>query len=63
MVKTWKELVKEINGMGEQELMLAINLEASSYKRKAIITRLHQRYAKLRSQRERDGLLAGTFLL
>lgn len=56
-------MINKINEMGEAELQLALNMEASTYRRKAIITRLHQRFTKLRSNREREGLVAGTLLL
>lgn len=63
MIESWLELMKVINGMDEVALQSAINLEVSTYRRKAIITRLHQRFTKLRSQREREALIAGKSLL
>lgn len=63
MIESWQEMVKVINGLDESQLQTEINVEVSTYRRKAIITRLHQRYTKLRSQRERAGLIAGKHLL
>lgn len=63
VIESWTHLHKVINTMTEEELRFTINYEASVYKRRTIIERLHQRYAKVRATRERNELLAGTGLL
>jgi hypothetical protein len=60
---TWKDLIAKLPSMTEEELLLAINLEASTYKRKNIISRMHMRYSKLRAIRERKALVAGEMVL
>jgi len=37
--------------------------EVATYKRKLIITRMHQKYSRLRADRERQLLLSGEHLL
>jgi hypothetical protein len=60
---SWKEMMAKLPTLNEMELAVAINTEASTYRRAAVIKRLHQRYAKLRNQRERDAIIAGELLL
>lgn len=60
---SWKEMMKQLPTLTESELATEINTEVSTYRRKAIIERLHQRYAKLRNKREREALVAGETLL
>jgi len=60
---SWKEMMSKLPTLNEQELQVAINAEVSTYRRAPVIGRLHQRYAKLRNQRERAQLIAGEILL
>ena len=60
---SWRELISSVGRLNEQELRESINYEVSTYRRKAFISRMHQRYARLRSERERALLLAGEMLL
>lgn len=54
----WRELNAVINEMVEDELALAIKIEVKSdVPRNEILIRLHARFCKLRSQRERAELL------
>ena len=57
MKTTWLELNKILNSMTESELNDALVQELKTFKRPTIVTRLHQRYAKVRAARERDELL------
>ena len=59
----YNDLVRVLPTLTEDELYSAINYEVSTYQRTLVITRLHQRYSKLRTMRERELLLAGKFLL
>ena len=61
--KSWRELMADIMKMTEQELKDSINLEVSTYRRKRFIERMHMRYERLRSERERTELVAGETLL
>ena len=61
--ETWAQLYAIINTMDEETLRNAINHEVSTYRRKSIIGRLHSRYAKLRTARERDLLVKGEVML
>ena len=53
----WRELNAVINEMTEEELALAIKIEVKSAPRNEVLIRLHARFCKLRSQRERAELL------
>lgn len=63
VIESWNDLIMILPNMNEEALRVAINYEASTYKRKAILCKMHQRYAKLNAKRVRDGLLAGEVLL
>jgi hypothetical protein len=63
IIESWNDLIMILPNMTEEALRVAINYEASTYKRKAILCKMHQRYAKLNTKRIRDGLLAGELLL
>jgi hypothetical protein len=60
---SWKETLTKARVMDEKELLTTINFEVSTYARKDVLKRLHQRYNKLRCRREREELLAGGLLL
>ena len=57
------ELLTILQITNEEELKQAINYEASAYCRPYRLTRMHQRYCRLRDAREREELLAGKTLL
>ena len=61
--QSWRELMADIMKLTEQELKDAINLEVSTYRRKRFIERMHMRFERLRSERERAELVAGETLL
>lgn len=63
IIESWTHLHKVMSTMTEEELRFTINYEASVYKRRTILERLHQRYTKVRAMRERAELLEGTGLL
>ena len=63
VIKSWKEMLAVVGTLDEKELLETINFEAVTYKRKNILERLHQRYTKLRSQRERATLMEGGMIL
>jgi hypothetical protein len=50
---SWRTLNKMIGNLDENQLRSLINFEVSTYKRQDILTRLHQRFNKLRAARER----------
>jgi hypothetical protein len=56
-------LYKTLGTMTEENLLTAINYEVSTYKRRTLIQRMHSRYSKLRSARERMALIKGEMLL
>lgn len=60
---TWRELMTTLPSMNEQQLAEAINYEVSTYRRKNFIARMHQRYSRLRADREREQLLNQEILL
>lgn len=61
--KSWKELMSTLNTLDEEQLREAINLEVSLYKRPRFIERMHMRFDRLRSTRERKELVEGRTLL
>ena len=58
-VLTWEELTKLVSTLDETQAKAYLNYEISTGKRKSFITRLHQRYAKLRDKREREAAING----
>ena len=62
-IEGWRDMLARIGSMTEAELANCINYEVSRYKRPTIIKRLHQRYAKLFTARQREELLRGETLL
>ena len=63
LLKSWKTLNGGINMLTEEELRNFINYEVSTTARKAILTRLYQRYDKLRGKRELEMVLAKEIIL
>lgn len=61
--ESWKQMQAVLTTLTEEELRESINFEISTYGRVAIISRLHQRYAKLRAARERELLVRKEMLL
>lgn len=57
VLKSWKTLNEVIETLREDQLKELIFWEIENKKRPDIVTRLHQRYAKLASARERQDLL------
>jgi hypothetical protein len=51
-ISNWKVLNKRISTMSEVDVKGAINRELVGNRRKDIVKRLHQRFCKLRGQRE-----------
>jgi hypothetical protein len=58
-----KHLYGTLSTMTEDQLRNAINYEASTYKRRTLLARMHSRFSKLRSARERSALVKGEILL
>lgn len=61
--ESWRQLISELGSLDEESLRESINFEVSTYKRKSVLSRLHQRYTKLRAKRERQLLIDGEMLL
>lgn len=59
----YRQMTTMLSNLSEEELRNHINFEISTYKRKIFICRMHQRYSKLRTARERRELLDGGMLL
>lgn len=62
-ITNWKDMCERINTLDEEELRQLINFEVSTFKRRTVIERMHQRFTKLRSTRERVLLITGETLL
>lgn len=52
VLRNWRELVKAIPDMTEEELAKALAFEIESGARKDFVLRLHRRHSKLKRQRE-----------
>ena len=60
---TWMQMMMNLPTMSEDELRTAINFEVATRKRKQFVTRMHQRFSRLRTDRERQQLLDGETML
>jgi hypothetical protein len=54
---TWREINKHLHTFTEEQLLDMLNQERAERRRASILQRLHQRYAALRTARERLELL------
>ena len=63
VINSWNDLITVLPDMTEEQLRVTINYEVSKYRRKALIKKMHQRYAKLNAARIREELVNGTTLL
>jgi hypothetical protein len=53
----WRELNAKLNLLTEEQILQLLNDERSGAKRISVLQRLHQRYAMLRTARERIELM------
>lgn len=61
-VGSWEEFIKDLPKLREDQLKQLINYEISTSRRQSFVERMHQRYCKLRMQRERKELMSGGLL-
>jgi len=54
----WRGLAATLNTMSEDEVKRLLNDEMARLRRPSIVKRLHQRYAMLRTARERADLMS-----
>lgn len=52
VLASWQSVNKELRNLTEQDVKNAMNRELVGNRRKDVVKRLHQRYTKLRAQRE-----------
>ena len=57
MKMTWREINKHLHTFTEEQLISLLDEERAGRRRASIMQRLHQRYAVLRTARERIELL------
>lgn len=57
MKMTWREINKHLHTFTEEQLIALLDEERGGRRRASIMQRLHQRYAVLRTARERIELL------
>ncbi len=57
MKMTWREINKHLHTFTEEQLIALLDEERAGRRRASIMQRLHQRYAVLRTARERIELL------
>ncbi len=61
-LSSWVDINKALPSLREDQLKELINMERQGKARKAFLDRMHQRYCKLRSKRERAELDGGKLL-
>jgi hypothetical protein len=61
--ENWNQLISDLSKLDENELRDSINFEVAVKKRRVFIERMHQRYSRLRADRERALLINGELLL
>ena len=54
----WRSLAATLNTLSENEIKKVLDFEMDNQRRPSIVRRLHQRFAMLRSARERAELMA-----
>ena len=54
----WRSLAATLNTLSEAEIKKVLDFEMDNQRRPSIVRRLHQRFAMLRSARERAELMA-----
>lgn len=54
----WRSLAATLNTLSEEEIKKVLDFEMDNQRRPSIVRRLHQRFAMLRSARERAELMA-----
>jgi|TARA_R110002126_G_scaffold290645_1_gene448106 hypothetical protein len=54
----WRSLAATLNTLSEDEIKKVLDFEMDNQRRPSIVRRLHQRFAMLRSARERAELMA-----
>lgn len=59
----WRHMIEQIASLTEEALKDSINEEVKTLRRKDVVVRLHQRYSKLRTARERELLIKGKLKL
>ena len=59
LLEDWNILNTAMSKMAESDIKEILNHECTHKRRSYFIERLHQRYCKLRKDRERDELLQG----
>lgn len=57
MQTTWRKLNKDLGLLDEEQVRAMLDEERAGAKRISILKRLHQRYAALRTERERLEIL------
>lgn len=62
LMNDWGKLNNQMSKMSLDDLKMLINYECSTKRRASFIVRMHQRYAKLKNEVERDALLTGGLL-
>lgn len=55
---SWRSLAATLSSMAEEDVKLLLDAERRGPKRPMFVRRLHQRYAALRTARERAAIMA-----
>lgn len=57
MLANWSILNRDMHILSEEQILDLINYECQNKKRRVFVERMHQRYTKLRTARERAEIL------
>lgn len=61
LLDSWRTLLDGVEQLDEMGLIQALSVEINGQRRKSFISRIHQRFNRVRADRERRQLAAGTF--
>lgn len=61
LLDSWRTLLDGVEQLDEMDLIKLLILELNGQNRKSFISRVHQRFNRVRADRERKQLSAGTF--
>jgi len=59
IIKNWNKMNEHLNLLSEEECLELLRLEQQGRRRVHMLNRIHARYTKLRSERERTAIMSG----
>lgn len=59
IIQNWNKMNEKLNTLSEEQCLELIGLEQQGRRRVHMLNRIHARYTKLRSERERVAIMSG----